>query len=114
MHTTAKPLTVDTQQVDRMWRNIHQFHRSAAQYRDAYERLRATRAAIPARRPSNLTDREVRILRMIASGADNERIASDLHFGLGTIKLHVRTILEKLGAGNRTEAAVRAVRLGII
>jgi len=61
-----------------------------------------------------LTDRELRILRMMADGADNGEIAIALNFGLGTIKMHVREILSKLGTSSRTVAAVRAVRAGLI
>jgi DNA-binding NarL/FixJ family response regulator len=57
---------------------------------------------------------ELAILRLIADGHGNEEIADQLHFGHGTIKLHVRGILEKLDTSSRTVAAVRAVRLGII
>jgi DNA-binding NarL/FixJ family response regulator len=72
--------------------------------------LVAPRAAnVPA-----LTDRELRILRMMADGADNGEIAIALNFGLGTIKMHVREILSKLGTSSRTVAAVRAVRAGLI
>ena len=61
-----------------------------------------------------LTSRERAILQLIADGLDNEEIADRLNFGHGTIKLHVRGILAKFGTSNRTVAAVRAVRLGII
>jgi DNA-binding NarL/FixJ family response regulator len=54
------------------------------------------------------------ILRLIADGVGNEAIGERLHFGHGTIKLHVRDILAKFETSNRTAAAVKAVRLGII
>ncbi len=61
-----------------------------------------------------LTSREYDILRLIAAGRENAEIAVELHFALGTIKVHVRDILAKLGSSSRTEAAVRAVRLRLI
>ena len=61
-----------------------------------------------------LTARESDILRLIAAGRENSEIAVELHFSLGTIKMHVRDILAKLDASSRTEAAVRAVRLAMI
>lgn len=61
-----------------------------------------------------LSPRERAIIQLIADGLDNEAIAERLNFGHGTIKLHVRGILAKFGTSNRTVAAVRAVRLGII
>lgn len=72
---------------------------------------RAPAASAP--RP-RLTARELAILRLIADGHDNAAIAKRLHFGHGTIKLHVRGILAKFGTSNRTVAAVRAVRLGLL
>ena len=63
---------------------------------------------------THLTDRELDILRLIGEGKDNVAIARELHFALGTIKLHVREILEKLNSTTRTEAAVQAVRRGLI
>ena len=61
-----------------------------------------------------LTARELQILRLIADGKDNAEIAADLHFALGTIKLHVREILEAMRCKTRAAAAARAVRLGLI
>ncbi|MBV8644921.1 MAG: response regulator transcription factor [Candidatus Eremiobacteraeota bacterium] len=75
-------------------------------------RLRATRTA-PAEAPV-LTEREREILRLIADGKNNAEIAQELHFGLGTIKLHVREILETLDAPTRAAAAARALRQGLI
>ena len=63
---------------------------------------------------SPLTPRETEILRLIASGNGNSDIAEMLYLGLGTVKGHVRDILEKLAASDRTHAAVVALRRGII
>jgi DNA-binding NarL/FixJ family response regulator len=64
--------------------------------------------------PSPLTPRETEILRMIAEGHGNAEIATSLYIGLGTVKGHIRDILEKLAAADRTQAAVKALRRGII
>src|SRR6516225_9943097 len=61
-----------------------------------------------------LTDRELEVLRLIAAGKSNQRIAHDLVVALDTVKTHVTHILGKLGAANRTEAAARARQLGLI
>jgi LuxR family transcriptional regulator, maltose regulon positive regulatory protein len=61
-----------------------------------------------------LTDRELEVLRLIAEGKSNQRIAHDLVVALDTVKKHVTHILSKLGADNRTEAAARARQLGLI
>lgn len=65
-------------------------------------------------RPSPLTQRETEVLRCIAEGRANAEIAETLHLGLGTIKGHIRDILEKLSASDRTQAAVLALKKGYI
>ncbi|MEM9803828.1 MAG: response regulator transcription factor [Cyanobacteria bacterium P01_D01_bin.56] len=61
-----------------------------------------------------LTDRELEILELIVSGCSNAQIADNLYITVGTVKTHVRNILNKLGANDRTQAAVRALRSGLI
>jgi LuxR family transcriptional regulator, maltose regulon positive regulatory protein len=61
-----------------------------------------------------LTDREVEVLRLLAAGKSNQRIAHDLFVALDTVKKHVTHVLGKLGAVNRTEAVARARQLGLI
>lgn len=63
---------------------------------------------------SPLSPRETEILKLIADGVGNAEIAERLSIGLGTVKGHVRDILEKLSAADRTQAAVVALRRGII
>jgi DNA-binding NarL/FixJ family response regulator len=60
-----------------------------------------------------LTDRELEILRRLASGRTNEEIGEDLSLSCNTVKNHVASILEKLQLDNRVQAAVQAVRAGI-
>jgi DNA-binding NarL/FixJ family response regulator len=64
--------------------------------------------------PDALTPRELEILRLVAQGHTNRQIAERLIVAVGTIKVHVEHILGKLGASDRTQAAVRAVELGIV
>ena len=61
-----------------------------------------------------LTDRELEVLRLLAAGKSNQRIAHDLVVALDTVKKHVTHVLGKLGAANRTEAVARARDLGLI
>jgi two-component system, NarL family, response regulator LiaR len=68
----------------------------------------------PDARFSPLTNRETEILRLISEGRANSEIAESLHIGLGTVKGHIRDILEKLSAADRTQAAVVALRKGYI
>jgi NarL family two-component system response regulator LiaR len=68
----------------------------------------------PVAQASPLTPRETEILRLVADGVGNADIAKRLSLGLGTVKGHIRDILEKLSAADRTQAAVVALRRGII
>jgi len=63
--------------------------------------------------PPHLTSREQTVLRLVADGATNREIASALHLSAGTVKVHVERILAKLGVAHRTQAAVRAIELGL-
>jgi two-component system nitrate/nitrite response regulator NarL len=62
---------------------------------------------------SDLTPRELEILGHIAEGQSNKAIARDLDISDGTVKLHVKSILRKLGMHSRVEAAVKAVEHGL-
>jgi len=61
-----------------------------------------------------LTPREIEVLAQIAAGNSNKRIADRLGITEETVKGHVRNILSKLGAGDRTHAVTSALRRGII
>jgi DNA-binding NarL/FixJ family response regulator len=61
-----------------------------------------------------LTARELEVLRLMAEGLPNKTIAGHLDISEHTVKFHVNTILGKLSAASRTEAVVRATRLGLI
>jgi DNA-binding NarL/FixJ family response regulator len=61
-----------------------------------------------------LTPREQAVLRMVAQGQTNRAIARTLNVSVGTVKLHVSHIIAKLGVSDRTQAAVRAVELGLV
>jgi DNA-binding NarL/FixJ family response regulator len=63
---------------------------------------------------SPLTPRELDVLRLVADGIGNVEIGERLHIGLGTVKGHIRDILEKLSAADRTQAAVNALRRGYL
>ena len=63
---------------------------------------------------SELSDREIQVLKLIASGKDNAQIAADLHISPKTVKNHISNILMKLQIENRIQAAVYAVRSGIV
>lgn len=61
-----------------------------------------------------LTAREIDILRQVAAGNANKMVADNLHISEETVKSHMRSILSKLGANDRTHAVTIAVKRGII
>ena len=61
-----------------------------------------------------LSDRELEVLDCLASGQTTSQIGSRLYISENTVKTHVRHILEKLEASNRTEAVSKAIQLGLI
>ncbi len=75
---------------------------------------------LPSRQPTRelmveeLTPREIEVLQLLADGLTNRAIAQRLGISDHTVKFHVNAIFGKLGAQSRTDAAVRATRLGLI
>ena len=63
---------------------------------------------------SQLSTRELEVLRLLVAGRRNREIAGALDITEGTVKLHVSSILGKLGAADRTEAVTRALQRGIV
>jgi len=63
---------------------------------------------------SQLSTRELEVLRLLVVGRRNREIAGALDITEGTVKLHVSSILGKLGATDRTEAVTRALQKGIV
>ncbi|MGF1491225.1 MAG: response regulator [Microcoleaceae cyanobacterium] len=61
-----------------------------------------------------LTERELEVLELIVGGCSNADIAEKLYITVGTVKTHVRSILNKLCVDDRTQAAVRALRSGLV
>jgi DNA-binding NarL/FixJ family response regulator len=80
------------------------------------QRVRATSAQpqIAQQIQSELSDREIQVLKLIANGKDNAMIAGELHISPKTVKNHISNILMKLQIENRIQAAVYAVRSGLV
>ncbi len=78
-------------------------------------------AAPPPRPPASsrspldaLTDRERDVLRLVARGAENSEIAQELHLSSSTVKSHLSAVYDKLGVENRVQAAIAALRHGLL
>src|SRR5262249_32817461 len=61
-----------------------------------------------------LTDREIEVLQRVAVGMSNKLIAEDLEVSEGTVKTHMKSILPKLDASDRTHAVMIALKRGIL
>ena len=62
----------------------------------------------------NLTPRERQVLTLVANGMSNRKIGENLGITTGTAKAHVERVIGKLGAADRTQAAVRGIALGLV
>ncbi len=63
--------------------------------------------------PEELTPRETEVLKLLAQGRTNPQIARTVLSSVSTVKIHVQNIIAKLGVSDRTQAAVRAIELGL-
>ena len=64
--------------------------------------------------PASLSSREYDVLRLVVDGRSNQEIADKLVLSVETVKTHMRHIMEKLAVSDRTQAAVKAMREGLI
>ena len=62
----------------------------------------------------SLTDREMDVLRLLVEGMTNQAIAHTLQLSPTTVKGYVQTLFQKLDVSDRTQAAVKAIRLGVV
>jgi two-component system, NarL family, response regulator LiaR len=96
---------------------LHQAIRGAAEGGVHLSPEAAARLMREVRAPENpeaLSDRETEVLRLLARGKTNKQIASELYMEEHTVKAHVSSILMKLGVQSRTQAALHAVRTGLV
>src|ERR1700694_2026136 len=64
--------------------------------------------------PPSLSERELEVLKLVATGATNNQVARDLSISVNTVKVHLNNIFSKLGVQSRPEASLFAVRHGWI
>jgi DNA-binding NarL/FixJ family response regulator len=89
----------------------------AAITRHTAARLMAQLAQPPAIKADDrdlLTEREIQLLKLVGKGLSNRAVAQILSISHNTVKYHMKNILQKLGAQNRTEAVAHAMRMGLI
>jgi DNA-binding NarL/FixJ family response regulator len=67
----------------------------------------------PVRRPA-ITPRELEVLRLVARGLSNKAVGRELNLSEGAVKTYVRRLRQRLGARNRTDAAIHAISLGLL
>ena len=63
---------------------------------------------------SELTTRELDVLRLIVAGKSNKEIGNDLHISEATVKTHINNLLGKMGVSDRTQAATTAIQRGLV
>jgi two-component system nitrate/nitrite response regulator NarL len=110
----ARGLLFRDVEADRLAAAVHALARGLLVFDDALlPPAPPPRAAAPAL-PEPLTPRELEVLQLLAQGLSNRRIAERLGISEHTAKFHVNSIVTKLGAQTRTDAAIRAARLGLV
>ena len=62
----------------------------------------------------HLTEREIKVVYLLASGNKNDQIGKELSISAHTVKAHLESIYNKFGVNNRVQAAIKAVQTGII
>jgi len=100
-------------QADELCRAIHAAAAGRVQLSPQAAARLMREVAAPAS-PEALTARETDVLRLVARGLANKEIAQELAIGEKTVKSHVSSILSKLGLQSRTQAALYAVRVGLV
>jgi DNA-binding NarL/FixJ family response regulator len=81
---------------------------------DAFARLAQPTASVERHLVEPLSGRERAVLGLLARGLSNKEIAEQLFLAEGTVKNHVSTILQKIDARDRTQAALKARELGLL
>lgn len=70
--------------------------------------------SLASRQASNLSNRELEVLGLMARGLSNKEVAAQLNLAEGTVKLHVSSVLSKLGVADRTQAILAGIKSGLV
>ncbi|RRA47159.1 response regulator transcription factor [Acidipila sp. EB88] len=109
MQAGAKAYLLKGMEVDELVQAIQAVHSGRARMSSAIAEKLAQRVS-----SQDLTTREIAVLERIVAGRANKEIASDLRITEATVKSHVNSLLGKMGASDRTHAAVLALQRGIV
>ena len=115
MTMTAAPATGDDRWGQRTPLTLHLDHLAIEGLMSALGRR--TEGTTPRALPdelTRLTDRELTVLRAMATGATNAEIAAELFLSVATVKTHVARVLAKLGLRDRVQAVILAYESGLI
>ena len=96
---------------------IHDVHQGASSLHPSIARMLIAELSQPSSKRLSedpLTDRELEVLALIASGASNQQIAEHLVVSMSTVKSHINRTYRKLGVHSRTQAVARSRQLGIV
>jgi DNA-binding NarL/FixJ family response regulator len=102
---------VDTVELARIIRSVHKGE-SAFDPHSARLAVRSLTGTAPS--AGLLSDRELSVTRLVASGATNPQVARELYISASTVKYHLRSAMRKLGARDRTELVYRASARGLL
>jgi LuxR family maltose regulon positive regulatory protein len=78
------------------------------------QRILAAFKALPSNSEQSLSEREIEILRYVASGLSNAKVAGELYISVNTVKAHLKSVFGKLGVSNRAAAVDRAHQLSLL
>jgi DNA-binding NarL/FixJ family response regulator len=109
--------TLQSQLREAIRRGPAEVEQTAGELRVGWDELRSQLRVLSRRLPAEavpLSPREIEVLRRVATGLANKEIAADLGISSRTVRNHVSNIYLKLGISGRAEAAVTAVRLGVL
>lgn len=109
MHAGARGFLLKDAKEDELVLAIRTIHRGAR-----YVSPPVGAKLLEAANGRSLTERERQVLRLLAQGLSNKEIAFQVNVSESTVKTHVAAVIEKLGVGSRTEAALAAVRRGFL